>query len=244
MEKSKTTSWGWAIPDDLLERTDLDLAEKILIAIMGRLGALEKPIYPRHQWLALKMGIPIKQVSRTLKKLQNKGIVKYEGRKWKIRQYSLTEVMTGQIVHPEKQTSLDKLSTHKKEIQSNILSTNNYIYSSYKLVEKKDKKLTPSEEMKLFTTNDEFFDKVVGYISEKFNQTLNDTREMLNDFKGYWTEKNKSGTKQRWELEKTFELNRRIGTWIRNTKQFGPRDKGKKEILIAIPPEELKKYQQ
>lgn len=221
MEKSKTTSWGWAIPDDLLERTDLDLAEKILIAIMGRLGALEKPIYPRHQWLALKMGIPIKQVSRTLKKLQNKGIVKYEGRKWKIRQYSLTEVMTGQIVHPEKQTSLDKLSTHKKEIQSNILSTNNYIYSSYKLVEKKDKKLTPSEEMKLFLGEDKIlFNRAVDYIAEKYGIEKTMVANELEKFKSYWSELNKSGTKQRWEMEKTFELSRRVGTWFRNMNQF------------------------
>ena len=35
-------------------------------------------------------------------------------------------------------------------------------------------------------------------------------------FINYWTELNKSGKKQRWELEKTFEVKKRLGTWFRN----------------------------
>jgi hypothetical protein len=36
---------------------------------------------------------------------------------------------------------------------------------------------------------------------------------MLQKFCNYWTEKNKSGTKMRWELERVFEINRRLATW-------------------------------
>lgn len=35
-------------------------------------------------------------------------------------------------------------------------------------------------------------------------------------FKNYWTEPTRSGKKQRWETEKTFEVRRRLGTWFRN----------------------------
>lgn len=35
-------------------------------------------------------------------------------------------------------------------------------------------------------------------------------------FKNYWTELSKNGKKQRWEMEKVFEVKRRLGTWFRN----------------------------
>ncbi|HOM27374.1 MAG TPA: hypothetical protein PKV21_07705 [bacterium] len=84
-------NWGWSIPDSLLERMDLDMYEKVLIAIMGRLGALERPIFPRQKWLAKKLGITERAVRNILERLKKKGIVKYEGKSWKIAKYSLTE---------------------------------------------------------------------------------------------------------------------------------------------------------
>jgi len=39
------------------------------------------------------------------------------------------------------------------------------------------------------------------------------SREMLLAFKNYWTEPNQSKTKMRFELEKTFEVSRRLATW-------------------------------
>ena len=40
-------------------------------------------------------------------------------------------------------------------------------------------------------------------------------------FCDYWTEPTASGKKQRWETEKTFELDRRIRRWFMN-KKFTP----------------------
>lgn len=36
----------------------------------------------------------------------------------------------------------------------------------------------------------------------------------LKKFIVYWTEPNKSGTKQRWQLQQTFDVKRRIYTWL------------------------------
>ncbi len=38
-------------------------------------------------------------------------------------------------------------------------------------------------------------------------------REMIRKFFEYWTESNKSHTKMRWELEKTWDAKRRLITW-------------------------------
>lgn len=49
---------------------------------------------------------------------------------------------------------------------------------------------------------------------EKFGKNL------LNDFYKYWTEPNKSNTKFKQELEKTWSLERRLETWASNDKNF------------------------
>lgn len=45
-------------------------------------------------------------------------------------------------------------------------------------------------------------------------------KEMLIQFYNYWTEPNKSNTKFRQEMEKTWDLTRRLNTWASNDKSF------------------------
>lgn len=56
-------------------------------------------------------------------------------------------------------------------------------------------------------------------------------KDLLNGFYKYWTEPNKSKTKFRQELEKTWDLERRLGTWAKNDKNF---NKGKKDYPTHI----------
>lgn len=45
--------------------------------------------------------------------------------------------------------------------------------------------------------------------------------QLIVGFVGYWTEPTPSGKKQRWQMEKTFEVRRRFATWVRNAEKFG-----------------------
>lgn len=45
--------------------------------------------------------------------------------------------------------------------------------------------------------------------------------QMIRAFFNYWTERNKSGTKMRFELEKTWETDKRLMTWANNDKKYG-----------------------
>ena len=45
-------------------------------------------------------------------------------------------------------------------------------------------------------------------------------KDMMNEFYGYWTEPNKSNTKFRQELEKVWDLKKRLNTWSKNDKGF------------------------
>lgn len=53
-------------------------------------------------------------------------------------------------------------------------------------------------------------------------------KDFLNDFYKYWTEPNKSNTKFKQELEKTWSLERRLQTWKKNDKNFNKNVKPQK----------------
>jgi len=61
-------------------------------------------------------------------------------------------------------------------------------------------------------------------------------KEMLNKFINYWTEKNKSKTKMRWELEKTFEISKRLATWASRDNTFTKTDNAPKtyEEMLSL----------
>jgi len=44
-------------------------------------------------------------------------------------------------------------------------------------------------------------------------------KEMLREFYNYWTEKNPNGKKMRFEMQKVFDVSRRLVTWSKNIKQ-------------------------
>ncbi len=73
--------------------------------------------------------------------------------------------------------------------------------------------LQPSVATALEVRTQEFYRSLVPYV---------DTygRDMVRRFFDYWTEPNKSRTKMRWELERTFEVRRRLATWASRDKTF------------------------
>ena len=85
---------------------------------------------------------------------------------------------------------------------------------------------TPAQEAK------DFFQGNVDAIYKEFKEKteVSDTtlKSEFQKFILYWTEKNKTGTKQRWEQEPTFEVKRRIATWLARVNNFS----SKKETKI------------
>lgn len=62
---------------------------------------------------------------------------------------------------------------------------------------------------------DKFIEKVNMVIKEKKH-----TNEETNNFVEFWTERNTSNTKMRFELQATFEISRRLATWVKNNKDW------------------------
>ncbi len=60
-------------------------------------------------------------------------------------------------------------------------------------------------------------------------------KNLLTDFYKYWTEPNKSNSKFKQELEKTWSLERRLETWAKNDKNFSKeKSYGNKESEITL----------
>lgn len=77
------------------------------------------------------------------------------------------------------------------------------------------KPLTQKEHNKAFFESTELQEETITHLSSAgIPETL--ARQEVNKFVSYWTELNSTGKKQRWELEKTFEVKRRLVTWFSN----------------------------
>lgn len=59
-------------------------------------------------------------------------------------------------------------------------------------------------------------------------------KEICNNFYLYWSEPNKSKTKLRYEMEKTWDVKRRLATWANRDKTFNGNNNGK-ETKFAEP---------
>lgn len=55
------------------------------------------------------------------------------------------------------------------------------------------------------------------------------SKEMLREFFDYWVEKNDGGRKMRFEMQKVFDVSRRLKTWKRNNYSNGTRTNNKRE---------------
>lgn len=64
-------------------------------------------------------------------------------------------------------------------------------------------------------TNSEFDDFVLT-LCESTGIQKDTARRELKKFVSYWTEPTRSGKKLKWELEKTFEVKRRLSKWFEN----------------------------
>ena len=91
-------------------------------------------------------------------------------------------------------------------------------------------KLTVSEQLVNSYVNDNVNEPVIVNDIEKrkdeFSQLVYEcdplkySQDMLSEFINYWTEKNKSGVKMRFELEKVFEIRNRLDYWKNRSKSF------------------------
>lgn len=77
---------------------------------------------------------------------------------------------------------------------------------------------TPAEISKSFFKGEKYYDEIRATFLEKVPEQILD--QELEKFVLYWTEPNKSGTRVRWEQQPTFDVKRRLFTWLSKVSQF------------------------
>ena len=54
-------------------------------------------------------------------------------------------------------------------------------------------------------------------------------QDVIDEFCSYWTERNLNGTKMKYEMQKTFDIKRRLQRWVKNQQEWKPITKYKNE---------------
>jgi len=107
-----------------------------------------------------------------------------------------------------------------EKLKSKFTEENGLYYNRKLESVKKDKKTKPEViidrskiEQRIKDNKAKFYEDCKPYL-EKY------PKEMLRAFYNYWTELNKSNTKMKYELQQTFEINKRLATWARLDKDI------------------------
>lgn len=117
---------------------------------------------------------------------------------------------------------VDSTSNNKKTADEQQMNTNKNVNNVKN--EKKDivdelRSPPPSQISRDFFTIETKREETISRLVEQgYEEGL--VRAQIKLFVEYWTERNKSGTKQKWEMESTFEIPRRLKTWFRNYDTF------------------------
>ena len=120
-----------------------------------------------------------------------------------------------------KTTGVQELSTSDEQVLNTPEQVSN---NKSKVKERKGKKLT--KENNIDGRKRLFQEKTSEYIPQY-------GKEMIGEFVDYWTEPNPTNTKMRYELEKTWDLSRRLSRWAANQKTFKKPDKPPNELPAA-----------
>ena len=92
------------------------------------------------------------------------------------------------------------LATHKQTTTNSLPNTNNNVNNDNKEIRET-----------------KFNNKVKEFFDEKYPSA---TDSVYEDFCNYWTESNMSGTKMKFEMQRTFDISRRVAKWIQNSKDW------------------------
>lgn len=106
--------------------------------------------------------------------------------------------------------------------------------SKDKISKDKEREESPREtSSRFFSEEDNQEQESVILMLIENGMSENIARAEIKKFISYWNELNSTGKKHRWEMEKTFEIKRRLTTWFAKASQFSGFDKKTNKIVIT-----------
>ena len=184
-----------SIPSDILQDVNISLkARGLYVTIMG---------LPRHWSLSIRGLLPILKESKNticsiLKELETYGYVSRSQSKDSSGKYG--DIVYTLHARPAKLT--DKTaSEQEEEKQTQQCNADRH---------KEERKSTSIK-----SRAKDFRITLDDYIDNPY------TKDMIEAFYDYWSEPTPSGKKMKFELEKTWDVSRRLRTWKRNESKYG-----------------------
>ena len=134
----------------------------------------------------------------------------------------MTQLATQSVTHSPKEVEKRHTGDTKQIKEKNIIKE-----TTTDVVAKKD-----AAKAATLSRKDSFYQSLVPFVGQY-------PKEMIRAFYDYWSEINRSGTKMRYELEKTWELPRRLVTWANRERMPSKTDIG--VVLKDNSPDKYKK---
>ena len=218
----------------IIDDRSITSSDKVVYVMLARfVGNDTQECYPSNKKLSETTGLTTRTIVNSIRHLEERGYVEVDRKSGKVNYYQLNRVgEKSSLVKNDNSTSEKRIQVPVKNKHTNNTYNNNTYNNNIGKMKKLKEKTTPAEEMKLFLEDKDFFQRVVESVVEKIDASEEYVVGELKAFRAYWSELNKSGTKQRWEFQPTFQLNRRIATWLRNGAKF--RQSKGKSIGISI----------
>lgn len=126
--------------------------------------------------------------------------------------------------------SKKRYQTAKSILISEKIIYNNTVNNTAQITKQKNslfipktiKKLSPAKQMKKFLQSyQNSKHKTIMRLEEIMKCHFdNIAKNELDNFVEYWTELTKNGKRQKWELQKTFELSRRFKLWLKRSYMY------------------------
>lgn len=202
--------WVWASKVILFD-PDIDGSTYKTYAGLSAYASNEtQTAYPSITTLARKLSLSRNTVLKGIDKLKNRNYIEVEKCVGASNTYTLLDVYTGETSRnkPKKaKTTEDEetLPTEKTPKQN----ARDFFVGVADLLEKRT------------TDESHAVAAFLALVSARYpDAPKNIMWNEIKAFERYWTEKNGTGTKERWQMEKTFEVDRRLATWFAKKKEF------------------------
>lgn len=192
---------GIWISKEIWLNQDLTLQEKVFLVEISSLDN-ENGCYANNRYFAEFFGISITRVSEVINSLVEKGLIQAfvkvdEGNK------RILKTLLNFPLRPSQTKVEDPLKESFKH-NNTISNTDNNPKNNIGA----DKSASCEDRALIFR------DKVAEHLPKY-------KKEMLREFYDYWTEKNDGGRKMRFEMQKVFDIAKRLNTWKNNETKKG-----------------------
>jgi hypothetical protein len=225
------------IPNYILNHSTAN--DQALYLQMKRLAGENGECIAGIRYLMKQMGVGYKAVQKSIKYLIKHKWIEYTGKRTiktlggqqKVNSYQVNNIWNlnnkyFQGVAESKYLNSQGVSESKSRCSQKAIQgvaeseQKKELIKKEHIRKKREEKITPFQEMKLFLEDESYFNKLVDYLVVKKELPEDLVKSELKKFKSYWTELNKSGNKQRWQNQSHFELKRRLATWFDKAQEY------------------------